>query len=222
MRELSTLDKVRFILRAAGMEDYGDGDIVTDVLVGYAEPGYGSFGSESVIILGNYNTRRYVREGDAPLSKAERLPERVANLLTAVGAECEWYDEWAQCSHCYRAVRTQPDSYSWTPSYAWVEECEIVCADCLRENPSWIIDEYVNNAEKALTVLGRTELEALGFVKQDGEYASGWYGQEDNPAAILETLLKFSPEGTEVVFTVDGVGQFEARFSAWTRTPEQD
>lgn len=235
MRELPIIDRVRRILTAAGMDDYGDGDIVTNVLVGYAEPGYGRT-DDAVIVFGNWNDKRptfgwnvktlsgdrFPHTSAPPVTKADTLPSRLARILEAAGAELEWLDEWSECTHCYRAVRTEPDSYSWTPSYAWVGECDIVCADCLRDNPDWIIDEYINEPTKALTVLGATELEALGFERHDERYESGWYGREDNPSEILEAILKFSPEGTEVVFTVDSVGQFDAHFSAWVRTPDDD
>lgn len=235
MRELSILDRVRRIVEIATGQEYGDGDIVTNIMIGYAEPGYGRTGEE-VIVTGNWNDKRptfgwQVRNLDGerfpytsvpPTTKEHTLPSRLARILEAAGAEIEWLDEWAECSHCYRAVRTEPDSYSWTPAYAWVGECDIVCASCLRANPDWIIDDYINNAEKALTVLGTDELTALGFEHNDERYASGWYGREDNPSAILEHILKFAPEGTEVVFTIDSNGQFETSFSAWTRTPDTD
>lgn len=233
MRELPTHELIGRIIEIALGEKYGDGYIVTDVCTGYAEPGYGR-SDDAIVVFGNWNDKRPAygwnvknQAGDrytsAPnITKADTLPSRLARVLEAAGAEIEWLDEWSQCSHCYRAVRTEPDSYSWTPYFAWVGECEIVCADCLRANPDWIIDEYINNPEKALTVLGVDELTTLGFVQHDARYESGWYGREDNPTEILKGILKFAPEGTEVVFTIDSVGQFDAHFSAWLRTPETD
>jgi len=218
MRELSTLDRVRRILTAAGMDGNGDGLTVTDVITGYAEPGYGNRygGDEAIIVLGDWNPRNWQDP-----NRERQIGPRLARILEAAGAEIQWLDEWAECSHCYRAVRTQADSYSWTPYYAWVNECEIVCTDCLRENLDWVLEDYINDPSKAFTNIESDDLEGIGFTRVDETYENGWHpGQDDNPPEILERILKFAPEGTEVVFTIDGTGQFDVRFSAWVRTPE--
>lgn len=58
------------------------------------------------------------------------FPAKVADLLESYGYTTEWEDEWSVCDDCYRAVRTQPDSWSWRPSYTLKNEGEIVCVEC--------------------------------------------------------------------------------------------
>lgn len=222
MRELATLDKVRRILTAAGMENYGDGYVVMDVTTGYAEPGYGS--DDDVIVFGNWNPKRFPRGDDAPLTKDENLGPRLARILEAAGAEIQWYDEWARCGDCYRAFRTSGDSYQWTMYGDFSEDaCDYICADCLVKDPETLIEEYVNNSSKALTFLSGPDLVALGFEQHNGTFENGWHeGQDDDPSEILERILKFAPDGTEVVFTIPEVSQFYVRFNAYVRTPEND
>jgi len=234
MRELSTINKAQRILNAAGMDNYGDGYIVTDLCVGYAEPGYGS--DEAVIAFGNWNDKRPAwgwqvrtlagdRFSSAPnTTKADTLPSHLARALETAGVEVEWCDEWVRCGDCYRAFRSQGDSYSWTMHGAYSEDgCDYYCADCLRKDPESLLEDYVNNPKNALTFLGAADLMELGFTQENGTYENGWHeGQNDDPTAILERILKFAPEGTEVVFTIPEVSQFYIRFTAWVRTPETD
>lgn len=232
MRELSTIDQARRIILAATGEEYGDGEIISDLCVGYAEPGYGS--DEAVIVFGNFNDRRpsygwQVRDlsGDrfpsAPnVTKADTIPSRVARVLEAAGVNVEWSDEWVRCGDCYRAFRTSPDSYSWTMYGAYSEDgCDYYCADCLKKDPESMLEDLVNNPAKCSTFLDGDDLEALGFVRENGLYENGWHeGQDDNPTEILERILKFADEGTEVVFILAEQSQFYIRFAAYVRTPE--
>lgn len=230
MRELSTIDLVSRIIEIALGEPYGDGDIITDVVTDYAEPGYRT--SNGVIVLGNFNDKRptygwQVRQLDGtpyrtqpPLAKWMTIPSRLARVLEAAGADLEWSDEWVRCGDCGRIFRTQPNSYSWTMNGAYSEDgCDYYCADCLVSDPESLIEEYVNDATRALTF--DVDLSALGFEQENGTYENGWHpGQEDNPTEILARILKFAPEGTEVVFTIAEQSQFYLKFQAWVRTPE--
>jgi hypothetical protein len=225
MRELPIIDRARRILNAAGMDDYGDGYVVMDICVGYAEPGYGS--DDAVIAFGDWNPKRFPRDDDAPLTKAENLGPRLARALETAGCEIEWYDEWARCGDCQRAIRTSADSYSWTMYGAFVEDaCEYICADCMAENIENYLPDYVNNAHRAVTFVGSAKLGELGFehYKPDDPqtYEHGWHeGQDDNPETILVEILQ-SDENAEVVFLINSVGQFDMRFSAWVRHNDEE
>lgn len=221
---LSTLDKVHRLVEFATGEPYGDGEIVTDVIVGYAEPGYGS--DDDVIVLGNWNPKRYPRDGEPALTPRENIGPRLAEALERVGAEIQWLDEWAQCQTCWRAVRTQPDSYSWKPSYEFVEDHGPVCADCQIAYGVDALDEYLNDPSKCITWCGPEHVEGFGFVKwEPGDphtYANGWFpGQDDDPHKILEAIKERHPDA-DVVFFLDESSQFYIRFSAYVRLPEDE
>lgn len=227
--ERPTIEIVGDILERELGERWGDGYVVTDVICGYAEPGYG--GDDTIVVLGNWNNKRWINSHligpQLPLTDDESLPSRLAEMLDEIdGVEIEWLDEWISCSECYRAVRTEPDSYSWQPYYSWVHECGFVCSDCMMKDPGAYIDDgdWTNSTSNAITwITGRLEdtLEPLGFVHWEPgnpqHYANGWYpGQTDDPKKILEAILDRHPDA-EVVFTIDSVGQFDCHFSAWVR-----
>lgn len=173
----------RLILAATG-EEYGDGMTVTDVCVGYAEPGYGT--DSSVVVLGDWNPRsvtgvtraRYDDESlpTARESKDNRvtMPVRLAAALERIGADVEWSDEWTQCQGCRRAVRTSADLYGWNPGYAFLEDNGPTCADCLVGDGEYAIagygdvdseDSYVNRADKCLTWCEPSHVVSFGFAK---------------------------------------------------------
>lgn len=241
MTEIDTATKTRLDLvgdlieRELG-ERWGDGYIVTDVIVGYAEPGYGSLSLEGdeIVVLGDWNNKRWINSTligpQIPLTDEESLPSRLADMLSEIdGVEIEWLDEWCSCSECNRAVRSQPNSYSWQPYYAMLNECEPVCADCLLKDVEGSITagDWINNSSNALTWIDGDKLaETTDFVKwepgNEHDYANGWYeGQDDDPRKILEGILDRHPSA-EVVFVIDGVGQFDCHFSAYVRGLEID
>jgi hypothetical protein len=229
MTTLSIYDKVSRLVEFATGESYGDGYTVTDVISGYAEPGYGS--NDTVVVLGDWNDKtRYV---DGEREVLSTMPSRLARSLERVGAEIEWHDEWTQCQNCYRAVRTQSDSYSWKPYYVWVEDSGPICADCLVQDGEDAItgfgnehDSYVNDATKCITWCEPSHVESFGFVKwepgNEHTYENGWHpGQTDDPSTILAAILEVH-ETAEVVFFLDESSQFYIRFSAYFRIPETD
>lgn len=210
----ATMKRVNAVLAALGESDFWQTqDVVYEVYSGTIESGYGD--DDTVLVAGNWNSRRNA------LAWESQHPIRVANALESVGAECVWYDEWSQCSNCFRAFRTQPDSYSWTPSYIWANECEMVCAECVLGNPEPYIDEYVNQVKVFPFDI---PLSKYGFnIWNIGRsYESGWHpGQDDDPGAIQEMILEAHPDA-EVLFELDAQGQFDMRFSAYYRIKQEE
>lgn len=171
------------------------GDI-TDIADDYCEPGYSLPEGKRGVVFGDWNK------------------PRLANIMDRMGYEVEWLDEWTACGHCYRAFRTQPDSYSWKMHGAFLEDsCEMICGDCLAENPEWITDEYMNDPRKAITTDG-IDLAAEGWTRVDGQWENGWYGREDRPEDVVKDSV---PADHDYIFMVDSVGQFSLSFSLWIR-----
>jgi hypothetical protein len=93
---------------------------------GYAEPGY-SDPESGIIATGNWNDiTTYTNGTHLTLSD---IPSRIAKLFTKLGIPTEWSDEWCECTHCGKIVRTEPDSWSWKPSYK-VGDGELWCNEC--------------------------------------------------------------------------------------------
>jgi hypothetical protein len=174
--------------------DMGD---ITDIADGYCEPGYTLPEGKKGVAFGDWNGKNY----------------RLANILDRMGYEVEWLDEWTTCQHCYKAFRTQPDSYSWKMYGAFLENtCEMICGSCLADNPDWIIDEYINDPHRAITF--NLDLAEAGWVEVDGDWRNGWYGQEDKPEEVVKQHVGV---GQDFVFVIDSVGQFELAFKLWIR-----
>jgi hypothetical protein len=205
------------LIKCVTGEEYGDYDIVHNVGVGYAEPGYPK---DARWVTGDWNDKTSYANGVRTLISDK--PSRLASALEWCGVEIEWHDEWTECGECYRLVRTQANSYSWSPSYLWANECEIVCHECAKADVGHYVADYVNDADKAITWIGATELEAIGFTvweNPDGTdyYESGWHpGQDDKPSDILASIHRYNSE-LDVVFLIDSVGQFDIRFKAYVR-----
>lgn len=229
MRELSTADKARLLIKVATGEEYGDGYIVTDIASDYAEPSYTLTSADGIVVYGNWNPKRFPSIDEAPLTKSESLPLRLAEALEGIGADIEWCDEWTTCSDCYKAMRTEPDSYGWT-MYGAFWDIGYVCADCLKEHLADFIEDedYINNSSKCLMPMFKSDLEALGFVRWEAgnehTYESGWHpGQDDNPKDILASILEGKDEDkVQVVFLLNSVGQFDMRFSAYVKVEDDN
>jgi len=169
------------------------------VYEGYAEPGYDD--PEYLVLIDNWN--QYSSRNE------------LEKLLEACGCAIEWSDEWYDCQQCYKLVRTSGDCYGWTPSYVMLNECEIVCHECMEDEDmqrDYVEQELEGDCSKADT-LG-LDLEGLGYTRLDENFQNGLYGgQSADPHKIGEALNK--REITRFVFQIDDVGQFDSRFSCW-------
>lgn len=226
-QQAEQLARASRLVRAATGDDWGDGYIVTDMGIGIAEPGYPE---EAVWVAGNWNSKRFPRDSEPPLTLAESLPVRLAEALERriPGIELLWLDEWLTCDQCHRAIRSQPDSYSWLPSYVATED-GYYCLDDITEDD---IDQYVNAPKKALTFTYplaengwqryKPSIEQAGQVPtyRDSdavEFEAGWHpGQDAEPEQIYRQAR--ADGWPEVIFSVDSSGQFDIAFSVWVRT----
>ncbi len=171
----------------------------------YAEPGYSAKGP---ILTGNWNEV----DGDNGLVK------RVGDILEKIGCELEWQDEWTSCGDCGKLVRTEPDSYSWTRSYDIVNECELICHNCLKADAPAYLESLEDQPTKAIP-FGEFNPDDYGYVKVNKEsYENGWYGTTDDPKAIAKELRNKGVR--RFIFTIDGVGQFNMEFSVWVHESE--
>lgn len=220
----STWERASAIIEQFTGERYGDGVHVMDVYDGYNEPGYRD-DSTTLVIAGNWNPRRFPRDGDPPLTDDENIGPRLAEALDAIdGVDLVWYDEWIDCTDCHRAIRVNPDSYAWQPYHVWTGD-GYTCLECV--DLADVLDgfgdddeRYVDNPRKAL--MGQhwsnDDIRAQGFTPHTPPdfYESGWHpGQDDDPRDVLAALK--AEEDVEVLFVIAGIGQFDTRWTAWTR-----
>jgi hypothetical protein len=186
------------------------------IAVGYAEPGYGC--TDSIIAFGNWNPLDSKNEEgerisgfDLPDSHINALPKRIGSLLEKAGADIQWSDEWSECSQCCKAIRTQADSYCWTPSYV-MGEGELTCEACTLEDPEDYLESLEDNPDTAITL--RVDPTAHGYHRLPESYEHGWHpGQAADPKLIAEALRE--QDISRFIFCIDSQGQFDMKFSVY-------
>lgn len=223
------LDKVEAagrLIKVVCGEPYGDGNTITDVGVGYAEPGYHD--KETVWVLGDWNDKqRYVGlpDGGGEWMTTDRTPSRLLAALERIDVECEWLDEWMKCDHCYRIFRISGDSYMWKPFHVDFEDGNMLCGDCALD-PEFlpdVLEVFTNDPHKRITFCEASVLESQGWVRyNEHPYESGWHeGMDADPRVVFAELEKEKPDH-DVIFFKDESSQFYSTWSAFIKPKEVD
>jgi hypothetical protein len=101
-----------------------------------------------------------------------------------------WDDEWMHCDCCYKAVRSIPNSYDWEKSYILVNDCEIMCKECIVDYIDEVIDEYKNNKKKVLPSWFLPYLEKKGFKQYNKDSVENPILFFSNLSFIIDSLHK--------------------------------
>jgi hypothetical protein len=177
----------------------------------YAEPGYTS--REECIAFGNWNTITKWTDGKSEV--IDNTPKRLGDALERLGVDLEWSDEWAFCSSCGKAVRTQADSYSWKRSYT-EDDGDITCEDCI--NPAEYLEGLEGHDDHCATIdsidPGQHDYRRLALTFEHGFHP----GQDADPKKIGAALRKMGV--SRYLFVLDSTGQFDIAFSVWVHTSE--
>jgi hypothetical protein len=108
---------------------------------------------------------------------------------------------------------SEPDGWGFIPTFH-VIECTVWGKNEVIDDPEPYADEIINNSDFAC-LWSEVDFSSLGFTKTDEHFENGWHdGQTDEPSKILEAL---QARGYDVIFSIDGVGQFDVSFSTWIR-----
>ena len=182
---------------------------------GCVEPGYG----DKPIVLGNWNDRTEYNQKTNERKVVHKTMPRLAKLFEKLGYEVEWEDEWGVCVECGKAFRTQPNSYSWK-SYYWQSECECVCGDCVKRDPTDYLEWLNGHSNRALTF--DIDLSEHGYEKYNHDnYETGFHpGQNSNPKAVAKELRDKGI--TDYIFVIDSVGQFNCDWDCWLKKAESE
>ena len=177
-----------------------ESDIVTDSCDGYSEPGYST---NKLVLFGDWNN----------------INNKFCNHLEKY-FELEWLDDWTACQSCCKAVRIQPNCYTWQPSYVWLSDCEIICTECLHDDidlyAEWL-EDFINSTNRCINSqsVNHDFMHDLGFELLDDEYNSGLHdGMNADPASIAGKLHKHYDN---IVFYNNDTSQFYITFKAYVR-----
>jgi hypothetical protein len=169
-----------------------------EIVYGCVEPGY----DDKPVALANWNN----------------IPYKVYKALEIMGYSCEWLDEWVTCGNCYKAIRSSPNSYGWSQYWAWISDCEIICGDCVKENPEEYLETLENNPTKCMTI--DVDLENNGYTLMEDDFENGLHqGMDANPKEILKKYQDKYPDG-RFIFVLDEPSQFYIKFSIWKKDTE--
>ncbi len=219
----SIMDRVyRIIEAASGSAKTSEGrsriDAIQICTAGYAEPGYDDPKS-GVIAFGNWNDIGRWNEAERRFVSIDDTPCRVARLLEKLGVELEWEDEWVLCERCDKAVRCEPDSYGWKRSYWHDDNGSVACAGCINEDPAEYLESLEGDTSRCVTL--DMDLGDHGYVLLQDGFEHGFYGGQDADPELIGKALREQGVG-RFIFTLDGTGQFDIRFSVWVHRDDID
>lgn len=152
------------------------------------------------------------------------------SILESKGIELDWDDEWTNCFHCNKLIRTTGDSYGWEPSYIWLNDYEIVCIECIKENKEWIdesIENYYDKENRVYPSWMLNLLEEIGFKQlNEKSFETGFNKrQNDDPIKELNKLKENDPDydKKEIVFIRNDTSQFYLTWDILTRNkPDEE
>ena len=146
----------------------------------------------------------------------------------------EWDDEWTSCGECGKAIRTNPDSYSWEPNFVQ-SDYGLVCADCASEDD---LADYTNTTDRAIPSWMHDIANKAGFVCAFDDpylfvsckrFQTGFHpGQNDTPQEALQELYdlcegkEFFKKKYDYLFAITDKGQFDISWTVLIREREED
>ena len=142
------------------------------------------------------------------------LDPRIEDLLRSKGYETYFRDSMDYCHGCNKFCHLQPSCYG-DLELPVIFDGELLCPDCVRDEPESYIEILDHNPDQANHLLDDSTLEDLGFRQLDNGYESGFHpGQDDDPNKIYN---KIKDKFDHIIFSIDGAGQFDMTFSVWVK-----
>ena len=177
------------------------------------------------ILTANWNHFPRVAAGSYPrTAESESAQEfnwgskgrRFQAILEEMGYNLEWSDQTDRCEHCGGCIHTDASCYGDTAHYAILNECEIVCEECIRKDyTEEYLETLTNNPHAAVNIRGINPAKH-GYFQVETGFENGFHpGQTDDPKKISARLTELGYTG--LLFTIDGAGQFDVRFTAWAK-----
>jgi len=180
-----------------------NGDI--DICSQYGERGYSLSEGKKAILFANWNN----------MDKYPNFMEWIEDNY-----EIEWSDEWIIDYDNDKVYRTSPDSYSWQQQFRITEYGELITPD--NDVTEWI--EYCKVTPENLPhtpqcipdFINVEDLESEGFELISEDHENGWYGRNDSPTIIADSVFE-QTNYTEILFILSNVGQFSINFDVYAR-----
>ena len=175
---------------------------------GYAEPGYDT--ATGIVILSNWNNAQKWNDTTRQWETVSNLPSRLYEIFEKMGIDCDWSDEYSDCSECGKLFRTSGDSYHWQPSYV-LGDGEILCHECIENDPEAHLENLEGNPNRCNTISSIDPADH-GYVCVQEKLESGWH--EHMTADPKKIAVELKAKGiTRFLFSLDENSQF---YSVWS------
>ena len=177
---------------------------------------------DGVIALLELNIRKcsndiYLIDSREDIKELTKLGYDIDNI------NCGFSDEYVVCEKCNKAIYV----YSSMPDCATINESELLCGDCIREDKTkqeQLIEDVINNPKRAIAILTEKILEEHGFKKcscdSEGnicKFETGLHTHmTDDPTKILENAISRNPY-KEYIFEVTDANMFGVEYTIWNR-----
>lgn len=191
----STTDRLQ-LSYLEGIEIYSEG---------YAEPGYEN-PETGIVVSANWN--KNFDTGDKTMGK-------LANVLDALDIAIEWCDEWTDCCECHRALRTSPNSYSWSPSYV-CSDGWLTCLECSDVEEHFL---DLEGSSDSINQIEQFDPSENGYLLICNDFEHGFHRGQDADPKLIAKLLRDSGF-KRFIFNLDSKGQWDIDFSVWMHRDE--
>jgi len=190
-------------------------NIISNIQLHYN--GYAGDEDNILIATGDWNEITYYDSITNINIVISNLPARVGDLFEKMGIEVEWEDEWTECCECRRLIRTEPNSYFWSPQFKYFEDRGYVCHSCLLEDPKEYLYCLEGNLDESNT-FNEIDPADYGYVKfNSGSYCFGYSGTDDINAIV--EYMKYQGVN-KYLFSLDSQGQFTHEHSVYIHEDE--
>ena len=165
--------------------------------------------NDNFIIIDSWNT-------------VEKIESLMNDKIDNIFDEWGFSDEYTSCYECNKSIHTM--SYG-KPQYTILNECDIVCKECITKNhKDEYINELINNPKKANVLLSIDDIKNHGFTQchcEDNQICSfiehGLREKTYNPEKILKNAIEKNPN-KEFIFDITNIDMFEIDFTLYSRT----
>lgn len=169
----------------------------------------------------HYDNEKPVYIGDLwRLFSDDKRLRRFEECCESKDIELRFEDEIITCGNG-KAHERMPGFIGATLTWQMIE-CEIWSMDEAESNQSMYIEHLLSQNDPAIPNGWNIDLVTQGFTRFDYDAESGFhYGQTDSPDKLREMIFAQHGDDCEIVFRIDDIGQFDIRFCAFYRKPQE-
>lgn len=126
--------------------------------------------------------------------------------------EIDGYIYSDECFYCEVCSKYEFNDNGYFYNYSIVNDCEILCNDCLKDNINDYIDEYINNSDKAIPFTPYKLINDDEWIELDKVY-----DYKDTPSNVLDELNKIYDY---IIFYISYSTPFKTEYKALAKNKD--